>query len=83
MSEVRNLASALPAEHPSRYFAERNLHQSMVEAGNGEFDDCLYWAERAMVEVRELRHELKPGEKIEVLQPDETPAQAAPEKAGE
>jgi len=80
VDEARNSANALPAEHPSRYIAERHLHQSMVEAGNGEFDDCLYWAERAMLEVRELRHELTPGEKIEVLQPDDTPAKT--ESAG-
>ena len=42
----------LPADDLSRYFAERNLQQAMVEAGNGEFDDCLEMAERATDEVQ-------------------------------
>ncbi|WP_210332886.1 hypothetical protein [Methylosinus sp. H3A] len=84
VDKVRALASALPADHPSRYIAERHLHQSMVEAGNGEFDDCLYWAARASDEVTELRHALRPGEAIEVLRPDETPEKAeTPGKSAE
>jgi hypothetical protein len=74
LDKVRALTNTLPTEHPSRYFAERYMQQSMVEAGNGEFDDCLHWAERATEEVRELRHSSKSGESIEVMQPGETPA---------
>lgn len=77
VEKAQALANALPKEHPSRYIAERHLHQSMVEAGNGEFDDCLAWAATAVDEVRELRHELRPGETLGVLRPDETPANAA------
>ena len=65
------MAAALPADDLSRYFAERHLHQSMVEAGNGEFDECLEYAERATDEVREHRHTLQPGETFKVLQPHE------------
>jgi hypothetical protein len=71
VEQARALATALPADDPSRYFAERDLHQAMVEAGNGEFDDCLEMAERATEEVREHRHVLHPGETLKVLRPDE------------
>jgi hypothetical protein len=51
VEEARSLAMALPAEDLSRRFAERHLHQAMAEAGNGEFDECLEYAERATEEV--------------------------------
>ncbi|MCK1383264.1 hypothetical protein [Bradyrhizobium sp. 21] len=68
---ARALALDLPAENLSRYFAERHLHQAMMEAGNGEFDECVEMAERAAQLVRERRHDLSPGEKLKVLKPDE------------
>ena len=71
VAEARALATTLPADHLSRYFAERHLHQALVEAGNGEFDECLDMAARASDEVRERRHELRPGERLKVLAPDE------------
>jgi hypothetical protein len=71
VAEARALAASLPPDHLSRYFAERHLHQAMAEAGNGEFDECLEMAARASDEVRERRHELRPGEKLKVLGPDE------------
>nr|WP_284263533.1 hypothetical protein [Bradyrhizobium iriomotense] len=71
VAEARALAAALPSDHLSRYFAERHLHQALVEAGNGEFDECLDMAARASDEVRERRHELRPGEKLKVLRTDE------------
>lgn len=70
VEQARSLAMALPADDLSRYFAERHLHQAMVEAGNGEFDDCLEWAARATDEVRERRHKLQPGETFKVLPAD-------------
>jgi hypothetical protein len=73
VAKSRDLAKTLAADHPSRYIAERHLHQSMAEADNGEFDDCLYWAERAYEEVHELRHDAHA--KFKVLQPDEWPKQ--------
>ncbi|MEK9282563.1 hypothetical protein MTR72_23495 [Bradyrhizobium sp. ISRA442] len=71
VKEASALAAALPADNLSRYFAERDLHQAMVEARNGEFDDCLEMAARAVEETRERRHELPPGEKLKVLRADE------------
>jgi hypothetical protein len=47
------------------------LHQALIEAGNGEFDDCLELAARAAEETRERRHTLPPGEKLKVLRADE------------
>jgi hypothetical protein len=73
VEQARALATALPADDLSRYFAERHLHQAMIEAGNGEFDDCLEMAEHATEEVREHRHSLAPGETLKVLQPNENP----------
>jgi len=71
VAEARALATSLPADHLSRYFAERHLHQALVEAGNGEFDECVDMAARASDEVRERRHELRPGEKLKVLGADD------------
>jgi hypothetical protein len=71
VEHARALAAKLPADHLSRYFAERYLLQAMVEAGNGEFDDCLEYAELATDEVKELRHVLQPGETLKVLRADE------------
>jgi hypothetical protein len=73
VAKSRDLAKSLARDHPSRYIAERYLLQSKAEAGNGEFDDCLYWAERAYEEVHELRHDAHA--KFKVLQPDELPKQ--------
>lgn len=71
VGQARALAEELPTDNLSRYFAERYLHQAVVEAGNGEFDDCLEMAERAAEQVRERRHDLPPGAKLKVLRPDE------------
>src|SRR5260370_25555054 len=67
VEQTRALAAALPADDLSRYFAERDLHQAMVEAGNGEFDDCLELAARAADEIKDRRHELQPRERLNVL----------------
>jgi hypothetical protein len=71
VEDARSLAVALPADDLSRYFAERHLLQAMAEAGNGEFDECLEYAERATVEVQQHLHSLLPGETFKVLQPNE------------
>ena len=55
-----------PAILPSAICTRR-----MVEAGNGEFDECLEAAARATEEVKERRHTLQPGEKLKVLQSNE------------
>jgi hypothetical protein len=73
VEQARSIAAALPLEDASRYFAERDLHQALVEAGNGEFDECLEAVARATDELRERRHQLKPGERLNVLRPDEVP----------
>jgi hypothetical protein len=74
VEQARAVATALPTDDASRYFAERDLHQALVEAGNGEFDDCLEAVARATDELRERRHQLKPGERLNVLRPDEIPS---------
>jgi hypothetical protein len=71
VGQARAVAATLPANDLSRYFAERDLHQAMVEAGNGEFDECMEFAARAADELRERRHELPPGETLKILKPDE------------
>ena len=71
VEQARTLAAALPADNLSRYFAERDLQQALVEANNGEFDECLEMAARAADEAKEQRHELPPGEKLKVLKLDE------------
>ena len=73
VQETRVKAEALPTDDVPRYFAERHLHQALVEAGNREFDDCLEAAERAAEELRERYHALAPGERLNVLQAHEIP----------
>ena len=73
VAEARAQAAALPADDVSRYFAERDIQQALVEAGNGEFDDCLEKAERAMLEARDRPHSLKPGERLNILGAHEVP----------
>jgi len=62
---ARALVDALPTDDLSRRMAESYLVQAKVEAGNGEFDDCLEMAAHATIEVREHRHRLGPGESLE------------------
>ncbi|MFL5281525.1 MAG: hypothetical protein ACJ8AW_11155 [Rhodopila sp.] len=69
VAKAHKLAETLPRLHASHYFAEVNLRQALVEAGNGEFDDCLELAEQAEDEVRNLRHLLKPGESLRIMGP--------------
>ena len=59
---ARSLTETLPADDLSRRAAESDLAQAMVEAGNGEFDDCLEFAARATLDVREHRYGPKPAE---------------------
>ena len=66
VAAARELAEKLPVDDASRYFAERDLQQAMTEAGNGEFDDCLEWAQLATAELKEHRHTLQPGETLNV-----------------
>lgn len=85
MDTTRALATALPPDDLSRYFAERYLLQSAAEAGNGEYDDCIYWAKRGEADVREHRHKLKPGETLNVpwpKPPAPAPTAPAPAKPG-
>ncbi len=63
---ARAAAAELPEDDLSRRFAASLLNQARTEAGNGEFDDCLEYAARASVEVREHRHRLLPGETLDV-----------------
>jgi hypothetical protein len=71
VAAARELAEHLPDGDATRYFAERDLQQALTEAGNGEFDDCLEWAEQATIEIKEHRHTLKPGETLNVRPADE------------
>jgi hypothetical protein len=73
VAQARAQAAVLPADDLSRYFAERDLTQALVEAGNGEFDDCLDATARATEELRQRRHALPPGERLKILQSNEMP----------
>ena len=67
VAKARALADTLPTSDLSRVFAESYLQQAVVEAGNGEFDDCIERAEEAMDEVKERRHVLPPGKTLKDL----------------
>ena len=69
VDEARAVAVKLPADDVPRYYAERHLLQALVEAGNGEFDDCLVAAEHAKEELRGRYHTERPR----VLESNETP----------
>ena len=56
VESARNLAATLPADDGSRHFAERYLDQALMEAGGGEFDECMEYAARATEEVQKLYH---------------------------
>jgi len=73
VAAARAQAAALPADDVSRYFAERDIQQALVEAGNGEFDDCLEKVESATLELRERHHSLQPGERLDILGAHELP----------
>jgi hypothetical protein len=73
VQETRAKAEALPTDDVPRYFAERHLHQALVEAGNGEFDECIEAVERAAEELRDRPHALAPGERLNILQAHEIP----------
>jgi hypothetical protein len=59
-------ARTLSAKSLSRHFAERFLQSAEAEAGNGEYDECLEYAEKASDEIDNRRHWLAPGETFRV-----------------
>jgi hypothetical protein len=71
LADARRLAATLPADDASRYFATRYLQQAAAEVANGETDECRQLVEQAVDEVKEHRHTLAPGEKLQILRPDE------------
>ena len=71
VAKARGLIETLPADHLSRYFAERILGQALAEAGNREYDECLEFAESAFAEARDKPHVLAPGDVFKVLRADE------------
>jgi len=56
----------LSSKSLSRYFAERFLQSAEAEAGNGEYDGCVEYAEKAEDEVENRWHWLAPGETFRV-----------------
>jgi hypothetical protein len=62
LHDGRDKASKLSAKSLSRYFAERFLQNAEAEAGNGEYDGCLEYVEKAIDEIDNRRHWLAPGE---------------------
>lgn len=62
-------AAKLPERHVSRYVAERLLAGAAMEAGNGEYDECVDGARNAEREITERRHVLAAGERLRVTGP--------------
>jgi hypothetical protein len=62
LQDGRDRTIKLSAKSLSRYFAERFLQNAEAEAGNGEYDGCLEYAEKAIDEIDNRRHWLAPGE---------------------
>lgn len=66
LEDGRGRASRLSAKSLSRYFAERFLQNAEAEAGNGEYDGCLEYVEKAIDEIDHRWHWLAPGETFRV-----------------
>jgi hypothetical protein len=66
LQDGRDRASKLSAKSLSRYFAERFLQNAEAEAGNGEYDGCLEYVEKAVDEIDNRWHWLAPGETFRV-----------------
>lgn len=69
LQDGRDRAGKLSAKSLSRYFAERFLQNAEAEAGNGEYDGCLEYTEKAIDEIDNRRHSLAPGETFRVTTP--------------
>ncbi|OAE97729.1 hypothetical protein AYJ54_34855 [Bradyrhizobium centrolobii] len=69
LQDGRDKANKISAKSLSRYFAERFLQNAEAEAGNGEFDGCLEYAEKAIDEIDNRWHWLAPGETFRVMTP--------------
>jgi hypothetical protein len=66
LEEGWSKARQLSSKSLSRYFAERFLTSAEAEAGNGEYDGCVEYAEKAVDEVENRWHWLAPGETFRV-----------------
>lgn len=62
LEEGWSKAKQLSSKSLSRYFAERFLLSGEAEAGNGEYDECVEYAEKAVDEVENRWRWLAPGE---------------------
>jgi hypothetical protein len=69
LQDGRDRASKLSAKSLSRHFAERFLQSAEAEAGNGEYDGCLEYTEKAVDEIDNRWHWLAPGETFRVTTP--------------
>jgi len=64
LRDGRDKLAKLSTKSLSRYFAERFLLSAEAEAGNGEYDECLEYVEKAVDEIDNRWHWLAPGEKF-------------------
>ena len=69
VGKARLLADRLPAQDASRAFAASYLRRALMEDANGEYDDCIEWADKAVEEVVLHWHILRPGEQLDGLGP--------------
>jgi hypothetical protein len=66
VEEGRSKANQLSPKSLSRYFAERFLQSAETEAGNGEYDECVEYAEKSVDEAENRWRRLAPGETFRV-----------------
>jgi hypothetical protein len=51
VAAVRAELASTPVGAMTRRFVDTDLAQALTEAGNGEYDDCMEYAQRARVEL--------------------------------
>ncbi len=66
LHDAKQRVAEMSEKSLSRYFADSLLQYARIEAGNGEFDECLDKVEQAVAEIEERRHWLAPGETFRV-----------------
>jgi len=70
LKDAEQRVAAMSEKSLSRYFADNLLAYARIEAGNGEYDECLEKVEKAVAEIEERRHWLAPGERFRVRTAD-------------
>ena len=70
VAQAVSLVAALPAEDPSRRFAEADLRTALTEMASGEVDECPELVARAKETIETRPYRLRAGERMDGYGPD-------------